>query len=111
MDAWKVEGLQGLSSAGFYGEQGSGSHENRKDFLPNHINAVVVLDDPYRQNNPQPNHLVILTNAPVDKPLTVYDGYDAEVFILCGTTVLKPEGVRETVSKRDILIKYGVALE
>ena len=39
----------------------------------------------------------------------IFDTY--EVFILCGTTVLKPEGVRETVSKRDILIKYGVALE
>lgn len=205
MDSWKVEGIAGLTSAGFYGEQGSGSHENRKDFRPNPINAVVVLDDPYRQNNPQSDLLVILTNAPVDKPLRVYDGYDArseiengqfreakqawfidrparntaegfrshvyitlvtmalttvfrtwmdeqdklehqgketgirkfreqvkeqngnklivfdedryaifdtyEVFILCGTTVLKPEGVRETVSKRDILIKYGVALE
>ena len=205
MDSWKVEGIAGLTSAGFYGEQGSGSHQNRKDFLPNPINAVVVLDDPYRQNNAQSDLLVILTNAPVDKPLRVYDGYDArseiengqfreakqawfidrparntaegfrshvyltlvtmalttvfrtwmdeqdklehqgketgirkfreqikeqngnklivfdedryaifdtyEVFILCGTTVLKPEGVRETVSKRDILIKYGVALE
>ena len=77
MDSWKVEGLQGLTSAGFYGEQGSGSHENRKDFLPNPINAVVVLDDPYRQNNPKSDPLVILTNAPVDKPITVYDGYDA----------------------------------
>ena len=77
MDSWKVEGLQGLTSAGFYGEQGSGSHENRKDFLPNPINAVVVLDEPYRQNNPKSDPLVILTNAPVDKPITVYDGYDA----------------------------------
>jgi len=204
-DSWTVEGLQGLTSAGFYGEKGSGSHENRKDFAPNPINAVVVLDDPYRQNNPQSHTLVILTNAPVDKPLKIYDGYDArseiengqfreakqawfierparntaagfrshvyltlvtmalttafrawmdqqdkleqkgketgirkfreqvkqqngnklivfdedryaifdtyEVFILCGTTVLKPTGVRQTVSKRDILIKYGVDLE
>jgi len=205
MDSWKVEGIEGLTSAGFYGEKGSGSHENRKDFVPNPINAVVVLDDPYRQNNPQSDLLVILTNAPVDKPLKVYDGYDArseiengqfreakqawfierparntadafrshvyltlvimaltaafrtwmdqqdklakegketgirkfreqvkqqngnklivfdedryaifdtyEVFILCGTTVLKPTGVRETISKQDILLKYGVSLE
>jgi hypothetical protein len=204
-DFWKVEGIQGLTSAGFYGEKGSGSHENRKDFAPNPINAVVVLDDPYRQNNPQSDLLVILTNAPVDKPLNAYDRYDArseienaqfreakqawfierparntadgfrshvyltlvtmalttafrtwmdqqdkleqegnetgirkfreqvkqqngnklivfdedryaifdtyEVFILCGTTVLKPTGVRQTISKQDILIKYGVSLE
>jgi len=204
-DFWKVEGIQDLTSAGFYGKQGSGSHENRKDFVPNPINAVVVLDDPYCQNNPQSDILVILTNAPVDKPLEVYDGYDSrseiengqfreakqawfierpakntlagfrshvyltlvtmtlttafrtwmdqqdklaeqgketgirkfreqvkqqngnklivfdddryaifdtyEVFILCGTTVLKPTGVRQTISKRDILIKYGVYLE
>lgn len=204
-DSWEVEGIEGLTSAGFYGEKGSGSHENRKDFVPNPINAVVVLDDPYRQNNPQSDLLVILTNAPVDKPLKVYDGYDArseiengqfreakqawfierparntadgfrshvyltlvimaltaafrtwmdqqdklakagketgirkfreqvkqqngnklivfdedryaifdtyEVFILCGTTVLKPTGVREAISKQDILIKYGVSLE
>jgi hypothetical protein len=76
-DSWKVEGIQGLTSAGFYGESGSGSHENRKDFVPNPINAVVVLDDPYLQNNPQLDTLVILTNASVDKPLVVYDGYDA----------------------------------
>lgn len=205
LDSWKVEGIQGLTSAGFYGELGSGSHENRKDFVPNPINAVVVLDDPYRQNNPQADILVILTNAPVDKPLVAYDGYDSrseiengefreakqawfierparntaagfrshvyltlvtmalttafrtwmdqqdklaekgketgirkfreqikqqnsnklivfdedryaifdtyEVFILCGTMVLKPTGVRQTISKRDILIKYGVCLE
>lgn len=204
-DSWEVEGIEGLTSAGFYGEKGSGSHENRKDFVPNLINAVVVLYDPYRQNNPQSDLLVILTNAPVDKPLKVYDGYDArseiengqfreakqawfierparntadgfrshvyltlvimaltaafrtwmdqqdklakagketgirkfreqvkqqngnklivfdedryaifdtyEVFILCGTTVLKPTGVREAISKQDILIKYGVSLE
>ncbi|MDZ7697149.1 MAG: hypothetical protein U5R49_09605 [Deltaproteobacteria bacterium] len=39
----------------------------------------------------------------------IFDTY--EVLILCGTTVLKPTGVRETISKQDILIKYGVDLE
>jgi hypothetical protein len=204
-DHWEVEGLQGLTSAGFYGPLGSGSHENRKDFVPNPINAVVVLHDPYLENNPESHTLVILTNAPVEAPLKVYDSYDArseiensmfreakqawfiqrparntaeafrahvyltflmmalttafrswmrqqeaenhkdqqmgirkfrekvrqqnanklivfdedryaifdtyEVFILCGRNVLKPMGVPETISKNDILEKYGVRLE
>lgn len=79
-DRWEVVGLTGLTSAGFYGELGSGSHENRKDFLPNPINAVAVLDDPFRKNNPTADPLVVLTNAPVHTPsaaFAVYDGYDA----------------------------------
>jgi len=77
MDRWHVVGIEGLTSAGFYGEKGSGSHENRSDFTPNPIHAVVVVDDPYKVNNPHTDTLVILTNAPVHKPLKVYDGYDA----------------------------------
>ena len=76
-DYWEVEGLEALTSAGFYGPLGSGSHENNKDFEPNPINAVVVLDDPFKKNNPDSDIMVILTNAPVKKPLKVYDGYDA----------------------------------
>lgn len=76
-DTWEVVGIEGLTSAGFYGELGSGSHENRKDFEPNLINAVVVLHDPYRENNPNIKTMVILTNGLIDKPLDVYDGYDA----------------------------------
>jgi len=74
---WDVAGLEGLTTAGFYGELGSGSHENRNDFRPNLINAIVVLHDPYREKNPNVKTLVILTNGPVGKPLKVYDGYDA----------------------------------
>lgn len=76
-DHWDVVGIEGLTSAGFYGELGSGSHENRNDFVPNLINAAVVLHDPYKENNPDSKTLVILTNGPVNKPLQVYDGYDA----------------------------------
>jgi len=76
-DRWEAVGIEDLTSAGFYGELGSGSHENRNDFVPNPINAVVVMDDPFIQNNPHCDTLVILTNGPVEKPLTVYDGYDA----------------------------------
>lgn len=77
IDTWDVVGIEGLTTAGFYGELGSGSHENRKDFIPNPINAVVVLHDPYMENNPEVKTLVILTNGPVSEPLKVYDGYDA----------------------------------
>jgi len=76
-DFWDVVGITGLTCAGFYGPLGSGSHENRVDFVPNPINAVVVLDDPYRKNNPNVPLLVLLTNGPVEKPLRTYDGYDA----------------------------------
>ncbi len=204
-DSWHVVGIEGLTSAGFYGPLGSGSHENRNDFTPNPINAVVVLHDPYKENNPNSDTLVILTNASVRKPLKVYDGYDArseiengcfreakqawfierpsrnnadafrahvyltlvtmalttafqtwmdqqdkrakqgqqtdirkfrekvrqengnklivfdedryaifdtyEVLILCGRTVLKPTGVTERISKKDILLRYRVLLE
>jgi len=77
VDHWDVVGIDSLTSAGFYGELGSGSHENRKDFVANSINAVVVLDDPYKRNNPNSDTLVILTNAPVDSPIEIYDSYDA----------------------------------
>jgi len=75
-ERWEVEGIRDLRTAGFYSERGSGSHENRTDFEANPINAVVVLDDPYCRNNPGCNTLVILTNAAVENPLSVYDGYD-----------------------------------
>lgn len=204
-DRWEVVGLTGLTSAGFYGELGSGSHENHRGFVPNPLNAVAVLHDPYTEKNPASDTLVILTNAPVDSPLTAYDAYDDrstienglfreakqgwfierparntaaafrthayltlitmalacafrtwmnsqdqlesedeetgirkfrekvrqengnklivfdedryaifetyEIVILCGTKVLKPRGVEETITKEDILAKYDVLLE
>lgn len=76
VDRWEAVGVKGLTSAGFYGELGSGSHQNRKDFVANPINAVVVLHDPYKENNPDSKTMVILTNDSVKKPLKVYDGYD-----------------------------------
>jgi hypothetical protein len=75
-DHWEVEGIEELTTAGFYGELGSGSHENRNDFLPNPIHAVVVLNDPYLENNSNSHPLVILTNGSVQEPLKSYDGYD-----------------------------------
>jgi hypothetical protein len=77
IDRWEAVGIEGLTSAGFYGEKGSGSHENSNGFKPNPINAVVVLADPYKTNNPTSNTMVILTNGNVNEPLRTYDGYDA----------------------------------
>jgi hypothetical protein len=76
MDHWEMVGLTGLISAGFYGVQGSGSHENAATFMANPINAVVVVHDSYRENNPSCDTMVILTNDSVDKPLGPYDRYD-----------------------------------
>ena len=76
IDNYEAIGIEGLTSAGFYGSLGSGSHENNKNFVPNPINAVVVMDDLYKKNNPNSATLIILTNGPVKNPLNVYDGYD-----------------------------------
>ena len=75
-DRWDVVGIEGLTSAGFYGEKGSGSHESSHHFQPNPINAVVVIHDPYKENHPDSDPLVILTNGPVQDPFVPYDGYD-----------------------------------
>lgn len=205
VDRWEVEGIEGLTSAGFYGELGSGSHENAKGFIANPINAVVVVHDLFRENNPLCDDMVILTNDCVKKPLRTYDRYDRrsnmenslfreakqawfiqrparnsksafcahayltltimaltnafqvwlsaqdeknrkgeetgirkyrekvrfengnklivfdegryaifeayEVVILCGRKVLRPRGVPESITKTDILRKYGASLE
>lgn len=76
-DSWSVEGLEGLTSAEFFGPQGSGSHQNSKTFTANPINAVIVWHDPFKDNNPDSKTMVILTNGSVEKPLDVYDRYDA----------------------------------
>ena len=76
-DTWEVVGIEKLASAGFYGELGSGSHENKKDFQPNPINAVVVLNDPYGEKNPNIRTLAVPTDGTISKPLKIYDGYDA----------------------------------
>jgi len=77
VDSWKLVALEGLTSAGFYGPMGSGSHQNSNDFRANPINAVVVQSDPFKKNNPNIDIMVILTNGSVKNPFDVYDGYDA----------------------------------
>ncbi len=45
------------------------------DNLGEHV--AVVLHDPFKGNNPDSKTMVILTNGPLDKPLDVYNRYDA----------------------------------
>jgi hypothetical protein len=45
---------------------------NKKDFEPNHLNAVVLTQDDDRDNC----DFVLLTNGSVQRPFTVYDDYD-----------------------------------
>ena len=76
VDRWEMVGITGLTSAGFYGAKGSGAHENSTSFQANPINAVVVVHDPFCENNPHSDTMVILTNEAVNKPLRPYDQYD-----------------------------------
>jgi hypothetical protein len=76
-DSWELVAIESLTSAGFYGPLGSGSHQHSNAFRPNPINAVVVVSDPFSKNNPNIDTMVILTNGSVEKPFDVYDGYDA----------------------------------
>jgi hypothetical protein len=76
-DSWELVGVEGLTSASFYSELGSGSHTNQKDFNPNPINAVVVMKDPYIEKHPDSSYrLIILTNDKVNNPFHAYDRYD-----------------------------------
>ncbi len=75
-DLWEAVGIKGLTSAEFYGPLGSGSHQNSKSFVANPLNAVVVINDPFKFNNPDSRTLVILTNGSVENPLNTYDKYD-----------------------------------
>jgi Transposase DDE domain len=76
-DSWELVAIEGLTSAGFYGPLGSGSHQHSNAFRPNPINAVVVVSDPFCIKNPNSDTMIILTNGSVEKPFDVYDGYDA----------------------------------
>jgi hypothetical protein len=76
-------GIEGLTSAGFYGPKGSGSHENAKDFVANPINAVFVVHDPFVKNNPQCDSMVILTNAYASKYGCFLGTYFVRLHFIC----------------------------
>jgi hypothetical protein len=71
----EVVGITGLTT---YDQYGTPEHErraNRRDFQPNPINAVVVRRWNGKEYGPG-GKTVFLSNAPVAKPLQVFDDYD-----------------------------------
>jgi hypothetical protein len=71
----EVVGITGLTTYDQYGTPEHERHANRRDFQPNPINAVVVRQWNGRDYGPG-GKTVFLTNAPVEKPLQVFDDYD-----------------------------------
>lgn len=70
----RVVGVAGLESFATYGPPGlSPSAANRRDFISNTINAVVV--ERWKGKTPEEAE-VYLTNASVDMPLQIADWYD-----------------------------------
>jgi Transposase DDE domain len=71
----EVVGITGLTTYDQYGMQEHERQANRRDFQPNPINAVVVRQWHGKDYGPG-GKTVFLTNAPVEKPLQVFDDYD-----------------------------------
>lgn len=68
----RLVGIEGLTSYGLYGSEEKRKHYQRKDYQPNPINAVVVLEWDGKEKN---NH-VYLTNGSVTDPFEAFDSYD-----------------------------------
>jgi Transposase DDE domain len=71
----EVVGIRGLTTYDQYGTPEHGRHINRRDFQPNAIHTVVVRQWQGKDYGPG-GKTVFLTNAPVEKPLQVFDDYD-----------------------------------
>jgi Transposase DDE domain len=71
----EVVGLMALTTYDQYGTPEHVRQANRGDFQANPINAVVVRKWQGKDYGPG-GKTVFLTNAPVDKPLRVFDDYD-----------------------------------
>lgn len=71
----EVVGLTGLTTYDQYGTPEHARHANRRDFQANPLNAVVVRKWQGKEYGPG-GKTVFLTNAPVAKPLQVFDDYD-----------------------------------
>ena len=76
-NGWKLRwlGITGLTTDDQYGTPEHERYANRRDFQPNPINAVVVRQWNGKDYGPG-GKTVFLTNAPVEKPLQVFDDYD-----------------------------------
>jgi Transposase DDE domain len=73
--ATEVVGMTALTTYDQYGPPAHGGQANRRDFQANPINAVVVRQWQGKDYGPG-GKTVFLTNAPVEKPLQVFDDYD-----------------------------------
>jgi hypothetical protein len=71
----EVVGITGLTSDDQYGTPEHGRQQNRRDFQPHPINAVVVRTWQGKDYGPG-GKTVFLTNASVAKPLQPFDDYD-----------------------------------
>jgi hypothetical protein len=71
----EVVGITGLTTYDQYGSPEHGHQATRRDFQANPINAVVVRQWNGKDYGPG-GKTVFLTNAPVAKPLQVFDDYD-----------------------------------
>ncbi len=71
----EVVGIAGLTPDDQYGTPEHGRHTNRRDFQPHPINAVVVRTWHGKDYGPG-GKPVFLTNAPVEKPLQIFDDDD-----------------------------------
>jgi hypothetical protein len=71
----EVVGMTALTTYDQYGTLEHGYQANRRDFQANPINVVVVRKWQGKDYGPG-GKTVFLTNAPVEKPLRVFDDYD-----------------------------------
>jgi DDE family transposase len=71
----EVVGITGLTTDDQYGTPEHGRHANQREFSPHPIHAVVVRQWNGQAYGPGGN-TVFLTNAPVEKPLQVFDDDD-----------------------------------
>jgi hypothetical protein len=70
----ELVGISGLTTYDSYGDKQHTQHKNRRDFMGQPINAVVV--QMWNNRAPSTDGIVYLTNGPVDDPFLVFDDYD-----------------------------------
>jgi len=78
----EVVGMTALTTDDPYGTLEHGCQANRRDFQANPINGVVVRQWQGKDEGPG-GKTVFLTNAPVDKPLRVFDEDDRSLIENC----------------------------
>lgn len=70
----ELVGIEALTSYDYYGDAASTQHANRRDYVGQPINAVVVRK--WENRAPKEGGTVYLTNGEVHDPFAVFDTYD-----------------------------------